>query len=197
METQEQARVVPSTPEVPETPGVPEARRMIWGDCPACAYKHLAAAYAALTASPARGWRHADPDEIMAARAFSLMREAFSGYPGNVALACGCLANAELTAELNGSRRLYRGVRLAIMNGDAAMLDETDAIGFSAESLAAAHLTEALRELPELGDRAQWGRWLTFGGGLDCGNLEELLETLRRQLLWLSETYEIGKLEAK
>ena len=122
-------------------------KRFIWEDCPACAHKHLTAAYAILTSVPfakvPEAW------EIYAARANIAYREYCAGYLGNLSLAIGCLHAAEgergSPGRLRGSFS-YDEVGLAVRfveNGGVFPVAPTPAFVF-------AHVTEALRELPSL-----------------------------------------------
>ena len=82
--------VLPPAPE-PATPD----KTLIWEDCPACAYKHLTAAYAGATIPGIEEPLYAHIADVMAARSVIANRECEAGYTGNRALAAGCLAFAE------------------------------------------------------------------------------------------------------
>jgi hypothetical protein len=173
--------------DAPAVAGVKD-KSLIWDDCPACAFKHLSAAYAALTAADLVR-PEVPASEIYAARAVIAIRESQTGYTGNLALAAGCLAMAEC---LNGGEaEAYRLARLDLTTGAR----DTE-LYFSMPrpaAFAAAHFTEALRELPALADRMQVAKYLG-AHGFRCGTVSEMLDVLRTQILWLTEAYE---LEAK
>ena len=86
-------------------------KSMIWDDCPECARKHLSAAYAALTGAADGGYA---PDwEILLARAVIAENERRAGYAGNIDLAAGCLAMAELQPDVDPAVE-QRRVRLVV-----------------------------------------------------------------------------------
>ena len=161
-------------------------KSMIWEDCPACAYKHLTAAYSSLTAADLVR-PEVPTSEVYAARAVVAIRESQTGYTGNLALAAGCLAMAECLNEEEAPA--YRDARLALMEGRG-----TAEICFGIPrpgAFAAAHFTEALRELPALADRVQVEKYFS-PHGFKGGGLPEALDMLREQIKWVSETYELG-----
>ena len=175
-------------PAVP--PKEPEQdKEYIWEECPACAYKHLTAAYAALTAL-ADSECFATAAEILAARAVIAAHEAEDGYIGNADLAAGCLALAEsLQNEPRARRKAWRDARLAIKDGATAMAGMLTHVTFAA--LAAAHITEALRELPALADRTFTRDFLSYGN-FSPESVPALREWLRDSIRWTRKTYELG-----
>ena len=176
-------------------------KSMIWDDCPECARKHLAAAYAAL-AGPADGG-FAPDWEVLLARAVIAEGERRAGYAGNIDLAIGCLAMAELQPDVDPAVAAeIRGERLRqSASRDAGPLRLGRFPGRSA--FAAAHLLEACREAPAVADRICLGRWFGDGGFFRCGvsaqegaeSAEDLDCVLRGLLKWIKETYEIGGAE--
>jgi hypothetical protein len=170
-------------------------RRAIWTDCPHCARKHLLAAYALLTQDTGTEIS-VTACGLLLARSEILLGEAITGgYIGNAALAAGCLAAVEGVAHTNfgeSTRCQLRQIRLDL---DALNLTEalfglgrllpTDMSGRHV----AAHLTEARRELPELGDMPGIG---TFDGGYRHTNCSELRDWLVKTVRQLEETYELG-----
>ena len=163
-------------------------KSLIWDDCPSCAYKHLTAAYAALT-SLGGGACWVPAAGVYAARAEIAIRESRTGYPGNMALAIGCLAMAEIECEDTGMANAYRDLRLELTEG------RRPTVGLSpsrAEAYAAAHLTEALRELPALADRINVCG-LISGSDFNYDNPSEVKELLRTNIKWLADTYELNK----
>ena len=167
-------------------------KSLIWEDCAACAYKHLTAAYAALTS--VAGPQYIPAYEVYLARAQIALREVEAGYEGNRDLAAGCLAMAEVV-ECSGHQGLpkfgdtIRQLRLEISSGS-----ETRFFVPYVESgaYAGAHFIEAIRELPELADRMPVREWMSDGGFV-CENPLEFREALVKQLKWVKDTYEIGK----
>lgn len=177
---------VPAPEPVTKAPEGPD-KTVIWEDCPQCAYKHLAAAYAALTSGHDIGYAHAS--EVYVARAVIGIRESGAGYLGNLDLAAGCLAMAECESGVEAAEAgAWRRARLALAKSPAEA--EAELVWPGASAFAAAHLTEALRELPELGDRVRMD-WLT-PSGFDPDPLPELRDTIRKLLKWVRETYELG-----
>ena len=192
-----------TTPDTPReekvNPDNPD-RKAIWTDCPHCARKHLLAAYAWLTQDTG-GPLSVCPHGLLMARAKILLDEAITGgYVGNAALASGCIAAAESLSHKYCSQEVsqqFRAIRLHIdaMNlgvasaGLARILPEDQA-----DRHAAAHLAEARRELPELGDSALGedpglGR---FDGGYFHPSRSALCCWLIKTVRQLEETYELG-----
>lgn len=162
-------------------------KSLIWDDCPACAFKHLAGAVAALTAGSAP---IAVPAvDVMRARAYIALGEAEAGYTGNAALAAGCLAVAESLCDDWQDARELRESRLRIgkCGVHEARMSLTRPYMYA---LAAGHFTEALRELPALSERV--GLNALGGDGFRVTNREEFLDLLRVQIKWVQETYELG-----
>ena len=160
-------------------------KRLIWEDCPACAYKHLTAAYAALTALTALQDGDFDtPSEtdVFLGRAVIALREAEAGYEGNRDLAAGCLAMAETCPERHKAyKRPVRHLRLSLQNPDCDLPGVIRLVVgmFSGDPvvMAHAHVAEARRELPGLPGQLP-----------DAG----LRDWLRQSILWVKETYELG-----
>lgn len=165
-------------------------KSLIWEDCPACAMKHLAAAYAAVT-SPDCGIVCATRTEVLAARSLIAIRECESGYSGNAALAAGCLALAE-TAEggTPENRKAWRDARLMLLEGDLRGAEEY-LLPPSLAALAAGHIAEALRELPELADRTCVGS-LFSDGNFEPDTAGGLRDWLRESIGWITKTHELG-----
>ena len=160
-------------------------KKLIWEDCPACAYKHLTAAYAALTALTALQDGDFDtPSEtdVFLGRAVIALREAEAGYEGNRDLAAGCLAMAETCPEQHKAYKwLVRHLRLSLQNPDCDLPGVIRLVVgmFSGNPvvMAHAHVAEARRELPGLPGQLP-----------DAG----LRDWLRQSILWVKETYELG-----
>lgn len=129
-----------------------DEQKEIWTDCPACAYKHLTAAYAAITNAGVVYSDRVNAWEIYLARAAILATEAAIGYKGNGALAAGCLAMAEILAPDRGLAEYARRKRLDLQNGGPLHLDLRM---LSAEALATGHLIEAAREHLDIQDEVQ------------------------------------------
>lgn len=169
-------------------------RKMIWDDCPQCAYKHLAAAYAAITSEPVRfqeGGAYVPADRVLYARAHILKRESESGYPGNLAAAIGCLAAAEgcmRGAEDRLAADAYRHLRLQWSGEKPA--DTPVHIVPTLLELASAHMVEASRELPEAGDMFLY-RFFSNGDMVADGR-SQIIGTLIEVIRWVEETYCIG-----
>lgn len=155
----------------------------IWNDCATCAYKHLTAAYAAMTAEPSEVSASVDGDTLMNARAAIALREYESGYAGNLHLAAGCLGMAELLAGEDADS--FREARLALPRQTFGVPR------FGAHAWAGANFVEALREFPELSSRVQAHKWVA-ADGFYVDSVPEFLEMLIDQIDWLSKTYEIG-----
>ena len=156
-------------------------KAMIWDDCAQCAYKHLAAAYAEMTAVGATVGLWHDSEAVLVARAVIALTEVRAGYPGNADLAAGCLAAAETRADSHAGK-VYRQARMKIQAG--AFDEAMDCLGPVVDGWTEAHVTEALREFAELGDGSDDVSAMTH---------EELAQWLRERLKYLRETFEIGK----
>jgi len=165
-------------------------KNLIWGDCPACAYKHLTAAYASLTsplkALEADGRRSFD---IQAARASIAYGEYKAGYIGNLALANGCLALAESLAACEkgdeyaeAHAKTCRETRLDIQAGR-----EPDFWFIIEGAYGWAHLFEAAREYPDMRDKIE-----ELTRTLWCDHLKEHYDELRLMIRELEETYMLG-----
>ena len=157
-------------------------KKLIWGDCPACAYKHLTAAYAALTALQAGDFDTPSETDVFLGRAVIALGEAEAGYEGNRDLAAGCLAMAETCPEQHKAyKRPVRHLRLSLQNPDCDLPDVIRQVSdmFSGDPvvMAHAHVAEARRELPGLPGQLP-----------DAG----LRDWLRQSILWVKETYELG-----
>lgn len=157
-------------------------KKLIWEDCPACAYKHLTAAYAALTALQAGDFNTPSETDVFLGRAVIALGEAEAGYEGNRDLAAGCLAAAEDGPETGKTYKWkVRHLRLSLQNPDCDLPDVIRQVSgmFSGDPvvMARAHVTEARRELPGLP-----------GQPPDAG----LRDWLRQSILWVKETYELG-----
>lgn len=172
-------------------------KAMIWDDCAECAHKHLSASVAMLTSGLDLGY--AADDEILLARAMILTQEYRAGYLGNLDLAVGCLAMAELSRTAPAERReSYRQARLAISRGgESVNYLEALMTWPSPAAWAAAHLIEACRELPAVADRICLSRWLhadgfsNLGDGTDGGDKVDILETLKKAIHWVWSCYEL------
>lgn len=168
-------------------------RNMIWRDCPACARKHLLAAYALLSGFP-------EPEEggcgetpgvdaalVLAARGNILRAEESSGYGGNGALADGCFAAAEAYPAAPGADAGFAGrAREARLSGGMY------AGALPPAAYAAAHLAEALRELPDLGRRifpAAGGDARTVT--VRVGGAAGLLDAIESAARWVEDTFEL------
>lgn len=167
-------------------------KSLIWEDCAQCAYKHLTAAYAALTS--VTGPRYVPAHRVYLARAQIAIREAEAGYVGNRDLAVGCLAMAETLGydednlTFSGGAHI-RELRLELTSGGTSRFF-VPCVG--ADAYAGAHFIEALRELPELASRI-YVRDLLGDGGFTCDNPIAFREDLVKLIKWLKDTYEIGK----
>lgn len=161
---------------------------LIWDDCPQCAYKHLTAAYAAATSGCTQ--LEAAAVDVYAARAIIAISEVLSGYPGNRALAAGCLAMAE-AHDYAGGR--WREARLALTGGDMDKARELLVPYPDPSAFVGAHLAEALRELPALADRIKQDTCFC-GDNFLAGGVPDFLDMLRKNIKWVYDTYE---LEAK
>lgn len=168
-------------------------KSLIWEDCAQCAYKHLTAAYAALTS--VAGPQYVPAHKVYIARAQIALREEEAGYRGNRDLAIGCLAMAETLEygdpQLADIGNTLRQLRLELTTTPCTRF-HLPIVG--PEAYAGAHFTEAIRELPELADRMPVSEWL-MGGEFNCENPLEFRETLIKQIKWLKGTYEIGAMK--
>jgi len=157
-------------------------KKLIWEDCPACAYKHLTAAYAALTALQAGDFDTPSETDVFLGRAVIALREAEAGYEGNRDLAAGCLAMAETCLEqYKAYKRSVRHLRLSLQNPDCdlpgVIRQVSDMFSGDPVVMARAHVAEARRELP----------------GLPVQPPDvEPRDWLRQSILWVKETYELG-----
>lgn len=159
-------------------------KTLIWDDCPQCALKHLTAAYAALTSEPItdEGRDYVDSEDILIARHHITYAEYKAGYTGNLALAIGCLALAEV--ESVDKADVYRDWRLAIIEDrPAVMLGAVPSL----RAMAVAHLTEAVRELPCIAER--FSGW--SNGSFYIGDGVDLLDALKLSIKWVMDTYEL------
>lgn len=162
-------------------------KELIWEDCPACAAKHLAAAYAAVTMPHCGKPLFACAAEVLVARSIIAIREREAGYKGNADLAAGCLALAEsLPGERQSDRAAWREARLAL---PAVPEDSLAAPSFAA--YAGAHIVEALRELPALLDRTAVKRFFTGHGNFSPLLETELTDWLRESIKWVKVQYEL------
>lgn len=160
-------------------------KEMIWEDCPACAAKHLAAAYAAVTMPQCGRPVFAHAAEVLVARSIIANREREAGYKGNADLAAGCLALAEsLPGERPSDRAAWRAARLAPLSEDALSPP-------SFAAYAGAHIVEALRELPALLDRTVVKRFFTGHGDFSPLLETELTDWLRESIKWVKVQYEL------
>lgn len=172
-------------------PFAQQDKSLIWEDCPACALKHLAAAYAAVTSPDCGSVIFAAQTEVLVARSVIAIRECESGYSGNAALAAGCLALAE-TAEGGSpeSRKCWRDARLLMLEGRMREAEEL-LVPVTLAALAAGHISEALRELPELADRT-CVRSLFSDGNFEPDTAGGLRDWLRESIGWIVKTHELG-----
>jgi len=163
-------------------------KSLIWDDCAECAFKHLTAAYAAFTSG--EPVTEASEEGVYVARAIIAIHEAESGYTGNLALAAGCLAMAELAYGTSAAiRRDYRTARLGLTAEKPfvdPLLPRPNTMSF-----VGAHFAEAIRELPAIADRFQQELYFKDGGFSveDPAAFAELLIGLVR---WVETVYELG-----
>jgi len=163
-------------------------RSMIWDDCAECAYKHLTAACAAFTAAGTAA-PHVAPRDVLTARAWILFGEAESGYTGNADLAAGCLALAENLCDGFAEASDLRELRKRAFKANAR--DVWPGTRMPAmPAFAAAHFTEALRELPALAERFGPDCW-TGDSGFNVTDSAAFLDALRINIKWVRETYEL------
>lgn len=166
-------------------------KSLIWEDCPACAAKHLAASYAAVTSPDCGLVIYASQTEVLVARALIAIRECESGYSGNAAIAAGCLALAEtLYGGRPDERKGWRNARLLLLEGKPQEAEEL-LIPPSLAALAAGHIAEAMRELPELADRTCVGS-LFSDGNFEPDTAGGLRDWLRESIGWIMKTHELG-----
>ena len=161
-------------------------RLLIWENCQHCAYKHLTAAYAAMSALGTDACVDVAPASIYYARAHIAIAEVGAGYAGNRALAVGCLAMAETLALQPSLRASARWQRLALQGqdgGDGCVIEP------GAAAFAAANVVEAIRELPELGDSLLAK---AFDGDGACEVSLQLRALVREEIRRLEDVYEIG-----
>lgn len=170
----------------------------IWDRCPQCAYKHITAAYAALTSNPVAGGRCVNSAApcVAAARAMIAAGEVDAGYAGNVDLVTGCLALAENEGTDADTVQRLREERLRIVGGAACdALRICSAADLGPDDLAAAHLVEAARELPELLDNDFLYDRFDYDGGfvVSAVDFAEVLSAIANVAKYLRETYEFAK----
>lgn len=176
---------VPLTP----TPPTPD-KTMIWEDCPACAYKHLTAAYAGATIPGIEEPLYAHIADVMAARSVIANRECEAGYTGNRALAAGCLAFAETCFGVETEQiKEFREARLALGKDF-----EDHIVPPLPAALIGAHISEALRELPSLAHRTYIDDLFT-NGNFDPESLQQLRDWLRESIKWVWDEYELGEMK--
>lgn len=172
---------------------------MIWENCPACAHKHLTAAYAAVT-SPSDSFYYVPAPHVLVARAAIAVQESRTGYPGNKALALGCLALAEAYPYLSLTAATeLRNARLALMKLDVAAEDPGCGVRWwepmqqpTSAAYAAAHIAEALRELPELAEKTDAESLFNSHGDFETESTQALRDWLRESIAWLEDTYELN-----
>jgi hypothetical protein len=165
----------------------------IWTDCAECAYKHLTTAYALLTSNPvwaSRDSRNFDdvPGEVFLARARIAAQEVLDGYTGNTDLVVGCLSVAEGCTDVEGQHKAVREMRLYIVK--TGVVNGVLGIRASRECMAVAHIHEAVRELPEIGEGDPQGGMLR--NALDYHGVSIGLNALTELIAWVRTTYEIG-----
>lgn len=155
-------------------------KNLIWDDCAQCAYKHLSAAYAEMTQrGVACSWM--DSESVLIARAAIALSEVRAGYKGNIDIAIGCLAAAEVRADSSHASQ-YRWVRMRLQGGKFE--EAMDGFVNPTTGWVEAHITEAVRELSEVAE-----------GDFDLENMnyEQTLEWLKQKLKHIRETFELGK----
>jgi hypothetical protein len=177
-------------------------KKNIWDDCPACAYKHLTAAYALLTNGTPWGNFYVEAEIKLIARAVITCGEAMTGYLGNAALASGCLAAAEGSYAGHDDPEKAAEVRVVRMRLGAEPLtkDLFRAVrgllppDIQIEGCIAAHLAEAARELVDIEKRiselnsVEWNTNGTFV----CFSTSRLAAELVPIIRDVEETYELG-----
>ena len=165
-------------------------KTLIWEDCPACAYKHLTAAYAAITTPGIEEPLYAHITDVLVARSIIANRECEAGYLGNRALAAGCLALAETCLAAEASQvKEWRAARLAIGKD----LEE-HLVHPTLSAMAGGHIAEALRELPALLHRT-YSDDLFSNGNFDPESLQLLRDWLRESIKWVWDEYELGEMK--
>lgn len=160
----------------------------IWDDCAQCAYKHLTAAYAALTSPEGARMRVLPPWLVYTARAWIAYSESRTGYAGNLDLAAGCLAMAETCAP-EETRAGLRSARLSITAGGEW---GPEGLPVTDDAMAFAHVVEAFRELPELSDRWSASCFDFTATNGDSTGLQSVLDSLSAAIQWVAETFELG-----
>lgn len=178
--------------QTPDAPAQHSDRARVWTDCATCARKHLAAAYAFLTAEPRPvvGVINADPAQVFMGRARIAEFEAYTGYPGNLSLARGCLAAIETDGAWPLAERKL--VRLSRIGWDPGKVSPERCAGWrhvSVVAMAAAHLLEAVRELPAVWEHFHDLDLFDDGGGFVCDERDELLNRVLTALRWVERTY--------
>lgn len=159
--------------------------RRIWTDCPACARKHLTAAYAFLNSESLYRSGQTTNLQVLTARAGIALVEWATGYDGNRALAIGCLAAAETSPDGNSAHiGMIRALRLQIEKGidaEEALAGYRKSFNPTPAANILAHIAEAHRELPgELDDL------------LLREDFSDLGEKLLDAILYIENTYELG-----
>ena len=169
-----------------------DQNKLIKTDCAQCAHKHLTAAYAALTQITGAGGAVLSADLVLVARFVVAAKEADAGYTGNRDLAVGCLAAAEAFVGSEESLT-YRNLRLRyLQQGSLVLLDLEVRRLWCAASIAAAHITEALREYPEsLTWAPAFNEFFDSEGGFNCPDVAALLALLRTEIAELANTFEL------
>ena len=170
-------------------------KNKIWSNCPACAYKHLTAAYAQLTVLRTPTWSEIETIFgstpvtgkenlwlVFVARAEILLAEARAGYRGNWSLAMGCLAAVEHDSSMPDSIcKQLREDRLTLQRGLHVVLDNHYSITPGHRALA--HIAEAAREHPGLEHELR---------SLRRGSIEKYLAQLANIIRELEETFVLG-----
>ena len=184
----------------PEKTGDDKVPAGIWHDCAHCAHKHLTAAYAALsslpeTSSAANEFTVKDTG-ILVARARVAIVEAAGGYPGNADLAAGCLALAETICGSGSAAKVLRDVRLRLASSGPNEILLAALPDCGRQALAMAHLTEAVRELPDLGlflAESSIHAVMTVGdGAVSVQDASGLADIVRDAAGWVRKTYELN-----
>lgn len=134
-------------------------KKNIWNDCPACAYKHLTAAYALLSSGAVPDGFVLDMQTAHLARAVITLGEALTGYEGNRAVALGCLVAAEgmpgpVLSDTIRTVRVAAGEKKLTGEVFQSVRDLLPPVRRIAGYIVA-HILEAARELPELADPLQ------------------------------------------
>jgi hypothetical protein len=132
----------------------------------------------------------ADPAQIFLGRARIAEFESYTGYPGNLSLARGCLAAIETDGTWPLTER--RLVRLARLCWDPGLVSPEQCDGgrhVPVVAMAAAHLLEAIRELPDVWEHFQDMDLFDDGGRFACDERDELLNRVLTALRWVEMTY--------